>query len=83
MITADPFPISPRFDSCGRSWPSWSRRGHGPQRHEMLIPAIGLLQGLRLSPYTPVLGLKPRLRRRECNARGKAVVSITVWRAAK
>ena len=32
--------------------------------------------GLRLPPYTPVLDLEPRLRCRECDARGKAVVSI-------
>jgi hypothetical protein len=30
-----------------------------------------LLNGLRLPPYTPVLELEPRLRCRECDARGK------------
>ena len=44
--------------------------------HAELIPASGLLHGLRLPPYTPVLDLDPRLRCRECDARGKAVVSI-------
>jgi len=44
--------------------------------HSELIPASGLLQGLRLPAYTPVLSLEPRLRCRECDARGKAVVSI-------
>jgi hypothetical protein len=46
-------------------------------RHDILIPPSSLLNGLRLPPYTPVLDLEPRLRCRECDARGKAVVSIT------
>ena len=33
-----------------------------------------LLHGLRLPPTTRVLDLEPRLRCRECDARGKAVV---------
>jgi hypothetical protein len=33
-----------------------------------------------LQPYTPVLSLEPRLLCRECDARGKAVVSIR-WAA--
>ena len=44
--------------------------------HDELIPASALLQGLRLLPHTPVLDLEPRLRCRECDAKGKAVVSI-------
>jgi len=44
--------------------------------HAELIPPSSLLHGLRLPPYTPVLDLEPRLRCRECDARGKAVVSI-------
>jgi len=44
--------------------------------HDMLIPAVGLLQGMRLPPYTPVLDLERKLRCRECDARGKAVLSI-------
>ena len=44
--------------------------------HDMLIPASALLQGLRLPPASLVLDLEPRLRCRECDARGKAVVSI-------
>ena len=40
-----------------------------------------LLNGLRLPPYTPVLDLEPRLRCRECDARGKSVVSIR-WAAS-
>jgi hypothetical protein len=48
--------------------------------HDELTPAIGLLSGLRLSPYTRVLDLEPRLRCGECDARGKAVVSIR-WAA--
>src|SRR5438067_9532032 len=42
----------------------------------MLIPPSSLLNGLRLPPYNPVLDLEPRLRCRECDARGKVVVSI-------
>jgi len=49
--------------------------------HDMLIPAVGLLQGMRLPPHTLVLDLEPRLRCREGDARGKAVVSIK-WAAA-
>ena len=51
-------------------------------RHEELLPADRLrIKGLPLPPYTPVLDLEPRLRCRECDARGKAVVSIK-WAAA-
>jgi hypothetical protein len=46
--------------------------------HSELIPAIGLVSGLRLPPYTRVLDLEPRLRCRERDARG--VVSIK-WAA--
>jgi hypothetical protein len=48
--------------------------------HNELIPPSALSQGLRLPPYTPVLDLEPRLRCRECDARGKAMVSIK-WAA--
>jgi hypothetical protein len=44
--------------------------------HDVLIPASALLQGLGLAPTYRVLDLQPRLRCRECDARGKAVVSI-------
>jgi hypothetical protein len=44
--------------------------------HDELIPASALLQGLRLPPTTRVLDLEARLRCWECDARGKAVVSI-------
>jgi hypothetical protein len=44
--------------------------------HDDLIPASALLHGLRLPPTTRVLDLEPRLHCRECDARGKAVVSI-------
>jgi hypothetical protein len=44
--------------------------------HDALIPPSALLQGLRLSPATLALDLEPRLRGRECDAKGKAVVSI-------
>ena len=44
--------------------------------HDILIPAVGLLQGLRLPSYTYVLDLERKLCCREFDARGKAVVSI-------
>ena len=50
--------------------------------HDALIPHSSLLNGLRLPPYTPVLDLEPRLRCRECDARGKAFVSIR-WAASQ
>ena len=50
--------------------------GHG----ELISPG-SLLHGLRLPPHTPVLDLEPHLRCRECDARGKAVVSIR-WAVA-
>jgi hypothetical protein len=43
---------------------------------ETLIPGSPLLQDLRLRPIMPVLDLKYRLRCRQCDAKGKAVVSI-------
>jgi hypothetical protein len=44
--------------------------------HEVLIPPVGLLQGAAATAAFPVLDLEPRLRCRECDARGKAVVSV-------
>lgn len=44
--------------------------------HEELIPAIGLTQGLRLPAHMSILDLESRLRCRECDGRGKAVVSV-------
>ena len=44
--------------------------------HDELIPPVGLLQGWRLPPCTPVLDLERRFRCRECDARGKVVLSI-------
>lgn len=44
--------------------------------HTMAIPYSGLVHGLRLAPIERVLDLAPRLRCRECDAKGKAVVSI-------
>jgi len=43
---------------------------------ELLSPDKLRIKGLPLPPYTPVLDLERRLRCRECDARGKAVVSI-------
>ena len=45
-------------------------------RHDALIPASGFLIGLRLPPYTHILDLERKLRCRECDAKGKAVVSV-------
>jgi len=45
-------------------------------RHDVLIPPSALLHGLRLAPTTRVLDLESRLRCRECDGRGKAVVSV-------
>jgi len=46
-------------------------------RHvELLAPDTLRIKGLPIPPYTPVLDLEPRLRCRECDARGRAVVSI-------
>jgi hypothetical protein len=44
--------------------------------HSELIPAGGLQLGLRLPPHLPVLDLQYRLRCRECDRRGRVVVSI-------
>jgi hypothetical protein len=44
--------------------------------HDVLITRSALLQGLRLQPTDRVLDLESRFRCRECDARGKAVVSI-------
>jgi hypothetical protein len=48
---------------------------------QLLAPDKLRIKGLALPPYTPVLDLEPRLRCRECDARGKAMVSIK-WAAA-
>jgi hypothetical protein len=44
--------------------------------HDVLITRSALLQGLRLQPTDRVLDLEPRFRCRECDARGKTVVSV-------
>ena len=43
---------------------------------ELLSPDKLRIKGLPLPPYAPVLDSERRLRCRECDARGKAVVSI-------
>ena len=48
--------------------------------HDEMIPAAGLTQGMRLPPETKILDLQPRLRGRECDAKGRALVSIR-WAA--
>jgi predicted nucleic-acid-binding Zn-ribbon protein len=46
-------------------------------RHTELLSADMLrLSGCPLPPYTGILDLEPKLRCRECDARGKATVSI-------
>ena len=50
--------------------------------HDELLPTDKLrIKGLPLPPYTPVLDLERRFRCRECDAKGKAVVSIR-WAAS-
>jgi hypothetical protein len=45
--------------------------------HDVLITRSALLHGLRLAPATRVLGIwSAGLRCRECDAKGKAVVSV-------
>src|SRR5712691_12283110 len=44
--------------------------------HEEMIPAVTLTQGLRLAPDARVVDLEPRLRCRECDAKGRAAVSV-------
>jgi hypothetical protein len=50
--------------------------------HTELLPSVGLLQGMRLPPYTHVLDLKPKLRCRECDTKGRVVVSISGHKSA-
>lgn len=42
-----------------------------------LVPPVGFLQGMRLPPTTLVLDLQRRLRCRECDERGKVLVSVS------
>ena len=42
----------------------------------VLPPGKLRIKGLAPPPYTTVLDLEPRLRCRECDAKGKAVVSV-------
>ena len=44
-----------------------------------LVPDYGLADRVRLPPYTPALDLETRLRCRECDQRGKVILSIQ-WR---
>ncbi len=48
--------------------------------HDLMITADTLTQGLRLGPDERITDLARRLRCRECDVRGKAVVSIR-WAA--
>jgi len=45
--------------------------------HAELIPPSGLLVRLRLAPTTRIMDLERRFRCRKCNAKGKAVVTVT------
>ena len=44
--------------------------------HEELLPASGFIQGMKLLPSCQVLDLAPKMRCRECDAKGKATVSV-------
>jgi hypothetical protein len=44
--------------------------------HDELIPPGGLLVGLRLAPTTLLMDLEPRFRCRECDAKGRAVLTV-------
>lgn len=44
--------------------------------HEAFLPPTTLLHGLHLRPETLVLDLEPKLRCRECDEKGKALVSV-------
>lgn len=44
--------------------------------HSIAIQPSTLVHGLRLQPYERILDLAPRMRCRECDERGKVVVSI-------
>jgi hypothetical protein len=44
--------------------------------HDELVPVIGLTRGLQLPPHTPILSLQGRFRCRECDQRGKVMLSI-------
>jgi hypothetical protein len=54
---------------------------YGACGHITAIPPSGLVRGLRLRPTERVLALVPRLRCRECEAKGKTVVSMK-WHSA-
>lgn len=49
--------------------------------HEVVIPPIGLTQGLKLPPDTLINSLEHRFRCRECDQRGTAIVTI-LWHGA-
>src|SRR5262249_24592560 len=45
--------------------------------HDELLTADQLrIRGIALPPHTPVLDLEPKLRCRECDAKGKAMISV-------
>jgi hypothetical protein len=44
--------------------------------HEQLIAPLAMTQSLKLAPDDRILSLERRLRCRECDARGSAVVGI-------
>ena len=48
--------------------------------HEEMIPRAGLVIGLRLPASMRVLALEPRFRCRQCDQRGKVMLSIK-WAA--
>jgi len=45
--------------------------------HDELLTADQLrVRGLALPPYTPLLDLEPKLRCRECDTKGKGMISV-------
>jgi hypothetical protein len=44
--------------------------------HEVLLPPSSLQLGLHLRPETPILDLERKMRRRECDVKGKALVTV-------
>jgi len=49
--------------------------------HVVLIPQVGMVQGMRLAPDTLIASLEDRFRCRKCDTKGSAIVTI-VWAGA-
>jgi hypothetical protein len=44
--------------------------------HEVLLPPSALHHGLHLRPETPILDLERKMRCRECDEKGRALVTV-------